>query len=160
MTPLLALAFLLGPPIELGSLFDAEALAGLPSSREPWSLLRTAEPTITADRIESGGLFSGAPALFGIHGSSWTDTAWRLDGVDITDPDRGGTPMITVPTEALETITLATALTTPSARGSGARVALTARRPGESWRGSLALHATPSSLAGSGDGVAPPIASL
>src|SRR6187397_146198 len=116
MTPLLALAVLLGPLIELGSLFDAEALAGLPSSREPWSLLRTAEPTITADRIESGGLFSGAPALFGVHGSSWTETAWLLDGIDITDPDRGGTPMVAVPAEALEAITLATALVTPSGR--------------------------------------------
>jgi hypothetical protein len=160
MTPFLVLAALLGPPVELGSLFDAAALSGLPSSREPWSLLRTAEPAITADRIESGGLFSGAPALFGVHGTSWTESAWQLDGIDITDPDRGGTPMILVPTEALDAITLTTALTPASGRGSGARVALATRRPGESWRGALALHTTPASLTGSGDGVAPPIAAL
>ena len=101
MTPALAVLLLAGPPVGLGSLFDAAALAGLPSGREPWSLLRTAEATVTADRIESGGLFLGAPALFAVHGGSWTETTWQLGDVDVTDPDRGGRPMITVPAEAL-----------------------------------------------------------
>lgn len=156
----LALAAGLGPPVELGSLFDADALAALPSGREPWSLLRTGEAVVTADRIESGGLFLGAPALLGVHGASWTEASWILDGIDITDPDRGGTPMVVLPAEALESVSMATALTPVARGGSGAQVALALRRPGDSWRGALALHTTPSGLAGSGDGVAPPIASL
>src|SRR5687767_3220897 len=109
MTALVALVVMLAAPmgpgarVALGSIFDAVAVAALPSGREPWSLLRTAEPTISADRIESGGLFVGTPALFGVHGSSWTDTTWRLGDIDVTDPDRGGTPLIRVPAEALET---------------------------------------------------------
>ena len=162
MTPLLAVAALLGPPVELGALFDAAALAALPSAREPWSLLRTAEPAVTADRIEAGGLFLGAPALLGVHGASWTDTTWRLGDVDITDPDRGGTPLLTVPAEALESLVLTTALGPAAAAGSGAQVALSMRKPGAAWRGALALHATPSAFAGAGsrDAVAPPIASM
>ena len=70
MILLLALAAALGPPLELGSLFDAAALAALPSGREPWSLLRTAEAVVTADRIESGGLYAGTPARLGVHGAS------------------------------------------------------------------------------------------
>jgi hypothetical protein len=160
VTPLLAIAILLGPPVELGSMFDAAALAALPSGREPWSLLRTAEAVVTADRIESGGLFPGTPALIGVHGASWTDTTWRLGDVDITDPDRGGTPLIAVAVEALESLTLSTALTPVAVPGSGAQVTLAVRRPEDSWRGALALHTTPSGLAGSGDGVAVPIATM
>lgn len=160
MTPLLAIAVLLGPPLELGTMFDAAALAALPSAREPWSLLRTAEAAVTADRIESGGLFLGTPALLGVHGASWTGTTWRLGDIDITDPDRGGTPLITVPAEALESLTLSTALTPLVGPGSGPHVALAPRVAEGSWRGALALHTTPSGLGGSGDGVAPPIASM
>jgi hypothetical protein len=160
MTPLLAIAVLLGPPLELGTVFDAAALAALPSGREPWSLLRTAEAAVTADRIESGGLFLGEPALFGVHGASWTDTTWRLGDIDITDPDRGGTPLIALPVEALAGLTLSTALTPVAAAGSGAQVTLAVREPEDSWRGALALRTTPSGLAGSGDGIAPSIASL
>lgn len=160
MILLLALAAALGPPIDLGSVFDAVALAALPSGGEPWSLLRTAEAVVTADRIESGGLYAGTPARFGVHGASWTETTWRLGGIDITDPDRGGTPLIAVPAEAIESITLATALTPVGRGGAGPQLALETRQPGDSWRGAVALHATPSSLAGSGQGVAPPIASL
>ena len=139
MTPLLAIAVLLGPPLEppleLGTMFDAAALAALPSGREPWSLLRTAEAAVTADRIESGGLFLGTPALLGVHGASWADTTWRLGAIDVTDPDRGGTPLIAVPAEALESLTLKTALTSVGASGSGAQVALAVREPDHSWRG-------------------------
>jgi len=160
MTPLLAIVVLLGPPLELGTLFDAAALAALPSAREPWSLLRTAEAVVTADRIESGGLFLGTPALLGVHGASWADTTWRLGDIDITDPDRGGTPLITVPAEALESLTLSTALTPVVGPGFGPQIALAPRAAEDSWRGALALHTTPSGLAGSGDGIAPPIASM
>ena len=160
MTAAFALALLLGPPVELGSLFDADALAALPSGREPWSLLRTAEATVTADRIEAGGLFLGTPAVLGVHGSSWTETTWSLGDVDITDPDRGGTPLLALPAEALESITLKTALLPAAVGGSGAHVALQPRTPGEEWHGSVGLRTTPSGLAGGGDGVAPPIASM
>ena len=160
MTPLVAIAVLLGPPVELGAIFDAAALAALPSGREPWSLLRTAEAAVTADRIESGGLFAGTSALIGVHGAPWADTTWRLGAIDVTDPDRGGTPLIAIPAEALESLTLTTALTPVAAAGSGAQVALAVREPAASWRGALALHTTPSGLTGSGDGVAPPIASM
>ncbi len=115
---------------------------------------------MTADRIDSGGLFPGAPALFGVHGSSWTETTWQLDGIDITDPDRGGVPLVVVSAEAIEGVSLATALTPVSRRGSGADVSLRVREGGDAWGGALALHTTPSGLSGSGDGVAPPIASL
>ncbi len=160
LTGALALAVLAGPPVQLETVFDAAALAALPSAREPWSLLRTAEAVVTADRIEGGGLWTGAPALVGVHGAPWTETTWRLGAVEVTDPDRGGTPLLFVPAEALAAITLETALLPVDAPAAGPRVTLAPRRPEEAWRGGLSVHTTPSGLAGSGDGVAPPIASL
>ena len=156
----LGVLLLAGPLAGLGSFFDSAALAGLPSGREPWSLLRTGEAAVTADRIESGGLFLGAPALFAVHGGSWTETTWRLGDADVTDPDRGGRPLVVVPAEALAGLTLGTALEPAATGGAGAHVSMAPRRAAEAWKGSLALAVTPSGLNGSGDGVAPPIATL
>jgi hypothetical protein len=160
MTLAAVLALALAPPVELGAVFDADALEALPSGREPWSLLRTAEAAVTADRIEAGGLHLGTPALVSVHGASWTETTWALGGIDLTDPDRGGTPLLALPAEALESVTLKTALAPASVGGPGAHVALAPRAAGEEWHGALALGTTPEALAGSGGGVAPPIAAM
>ena len=68
--------------------------------------------------------------------------------------------MIALPVEALESVTLTTALAPVTAGGSGAHVGLAVREPAESWRGVLAFHTTPSGLGGSGNGVAPPVATM
>ena len=91
MTPLLALAVLLGPARRAG--LDLRRRRAGRACRRRASRGRCCaprRPSVTADRIESGGLFLGAPALFGVHGASWTDTTWQLGDIDVTDPDRGG----------------------------------------------------------------------
>ena len=140
MTPLLAIAVLLGPPVELG--IASSTPRRWPRCRRDASRGRCSGPRRRrSPRIGSkaAGCSSATPALFGVHGASWTDTTWRLGDIDVTDPDRGGTPLIAVPVEALESLTLATALTPVAAAGSGAQVALAVREPAASWRGALAL---------------------
>lgn len=77
-----------------GTWFDAEALRSLPSSGDAWSLLETAEPVAVVDRLDTGGLFTGEPARVNAHGGSWTETSFVVDGADVTDPRRGGRPLV------------------------------------------------------------------
>src|SRR5207247_6682862 len=79
----------------LGSSLTVTALADLPSSGgNLFTLLDTVIPELISDRVDSGGLNVGGTARLGAHGSSWTQTLFRLDGVDITDGDGSGAPLL------------------------------------------------------------------
>ena len=73
--------------------FDADFLRDLPSGRDLFSLLETAEPLTVADRIDTGGLFTGEAGRLSARGASWTQATFALDGVDLTDPLTGGRPL-------------------------------------------------------------------
>ena len=88
------------PPLEpqpLGNYFTVGALADLPSGATIFSLLDTSVPELISDRIDAGSLTAGQAARFGAHGSSWTQTMFRIGDVDISLPRSVGTPFI-VPT--------------------------------------------------------------
>ena len=80
-------------PLSLGPDFDGDLLRGLPMSNGLWSMFETIESTAILDRMEGSGLYVGEAGLLGIRGSSWTQASWRLGDLDITDPDRTGTPL-------------------------------------------------------------------
>src|ERR671931_2021531 len=80
------------PP--LGSHVTTAPLADLPSSADLYSLLDAAVPEVIADRIDTGGLSTGDPARTGAHGSSWTQTLFRIGDASITDPVGSGTPLL------------------------------------------------------------------
>ncbi len=117
--------------------FDAEALRSLPSGRDPWSLLETIEPFAVVDRIDTGGLWVGRPAHLSAHGGSWTDTSYRLGGLDVTDPRRGGLPLPLVPLSGLESLSFVSAAAPIDLPGNGSTVVLVPRRPGSRWSGSF-----------------------
>ena len=76
------------PP--LGSTLTVNALADLPSSGgNLFTLLDTVIPEVISDRVDSG-LNVGGASRIGAHGSSWTQTLFRLDGVDINSGDGSG----------------------------------------------------------------------
>lgn len=64
----------------------------LPSGRGAWSLLETVEPAAVVDRIDGAGLHLDEPGRFSMRGTSWTQNALLLDGLDVTDPLRGERP--------------------------------------------------------------------
>src|SRR5436190_2490411 len=72
------------PP--LGAEITVDPLGTLPSSANLFALLDTIVPDVIADRIDAGGTAAGAPSLVGAHGSSWTQTTFRVGDVDITNP--------------------------------------------------------------------------
>src|SRR5690349_1398404 len=72
------------PP--LGASVTVDPLGSLPSSANLFSLLDTVVPDVIADRIDTGGLSAGAAARVGAHGSTWTQTIFRVGDADITSP--------------------------------------------------------------------------
>jgi hypothetical protein len=61
-----------------------EELSQIPSSRDPWALMRTV-PGVLVDRVNVAGSESGQQSGFVGKGSDPKDAVWSLDGVVITD---------------------------------------------------------------------------
>jgi TonB dependent receptor-like, beta-barrel len=115
---------------------ESESVArDLPSSRTAWSLLETVEPAVVVDRIDGAGLHPGEPGRFSMHGTSWTQNALLLDGVDVTDPLRGGTPLLLPDVDGLAAIEATSALAPADYSAPGVSLALVPREPPTSWGG-------------------------
>ena len=122
-----------------------EWLADLPSGRTAWSLLDTAHPFVITDRMDNGGLWSARSAKLGGSGPSWTQTQFRLDGLDVTDPRDGGAPAIYPDLGLFEAVQVETARLGIETAGPGLLVSLIPKRPGEVWRGTGEAFVTPGS---------------
>jgi hypothetical protein len=153
------------PPQErppLGSSITIDALGYLPAAATLYSLLDTSIPDVIADRIDTGGLSAGEPARVGAHGSSWTQTLFRLGSVNITDPNGNGTPMLVPGVDAWQRVDVATGLMPLDVDAPGLAVSLVPRVPASAaWMRQLDLVGSPAALnAGDAAQSPPPIARL
>src|SRR5262249_2137483 len=82
--PQTALSFEDRPP--LGAEITVGPIGDLPSSANLFALFDTIVPDVIADRIEAGGTAAGAPSRVGAHGSTWTQTTYRVGDATITNP--------------------------------------------------------------------------
>jgi hypothetical protein len=64
--------------------FTADELAKIPSSRDPFSLMRSV-PGVLVDRVNIGGNETGQQSNFTSKGTRPQDAVWTMDGVAITD---------------------------------------------------------------------------
>jgi len=133
-------------PQPIGYSFPRDLLSDLPSGSMIFSLLDTSIPELISDRVDAGGLTAGQPARFGAHGSSWTQTMFRIGDVDISDPSTSGTPLITPGILGWERMDVTTAAMTVDAHASGPVVTLVPVRPAAEWTGSVELFGAPSGL--------------
>ena len=67
---------LASPALQHSIPFDV--LADLPSSDNLPSLLGAVLPELIPDRLDTGGISTGEAARLGAHGSTWTQTQYRL----------------------------------------------------------------------------------
>ena len=149
---LLALACFASSARAQSPAFDADFLRDLPSGRDVFSLLETAEPLTVADRIDTGGLYTGEAGRLSARGASWTQATFTLDGVDLTDPLTGGRPLFLAWDEALASTDFRIGGARTDVAAPGPLVALVTPRPGDAWTGTLALDST----LGRGDATEPP----
>lgn len=134
--------------------FDQRHLDALPHSRSAWSLLETAHPFLVSDRIDAGGLGTGEEPLLG-QGSSATQTTFRLDGIDVTDPETTGTPLLYPDVRAFQSVVVGSAGLDASAAGPAPSLDLFLKRPGSTWSGAAEFTAAPRSMQALAGDIAP-----
>ena len=145
-------------PEAYGSAFDADALRGLPSSRDAWSLLETAETSAVVDRMDNGGLWGGQAPRFAAHSTSSAEASFRLGDADLTDPFGAGTPLLMPDLDGVDGVQAVTALAPASTAGSGPVLVLLPPRPGRVWTGAAQGSATTRGLQADAPAGPPPIA--
>jgi hypothetical protein len=139
---------------------DGRAAADLPGGTTIWSLLETVHPFLIADRIDGGGQWPGEPARLGSQqGSPGVQTAFRVDGVDVSDPRIVGAAAVGGDLASLAGIVVQTAAIDPAAAGPGPVVDLLTRRPASRWSGDIRVLAAPAGLQTEA-GEVPPISRL
>jgi len=142
-------------PSSYQTTFGRPLLEGLPSSQTVWSMAETSHPFLVSDRIDGGGLWTGEPAYLGGQGSSARQLTFRLDGLDVTDPEVTGTPLVHPDLDALQAMVVESATIDPAAAGPGPSVDLILKRPGKSWGGTARIAGSPESLQSEGGDIAP-----
>jgi hypothetical protein len=147
--------------VAYGTVFDARSLEDLPGGFDVSTLPPTADPFVIGERIEGGGQYTGEPHRLGAHGSSWTQATHALGGLDVTDPDRGGTPLLQPTAVVLSSLEVTSAVAPVDVGPPGAFLKLEPRRPGAEWRGRLlGRAAVPSLQPENGTSGIPPVARL
>lgn len=144
------------PPLPLASTFEAAILADLPSAGNLFSLLETAQAEIISDRF-SGGVNQTDAARLGAFLTSWTQTAFRIDDVDISSAV-DGRPMFVPPVTLWQRVNIWSGTMPADATGPGLLVSLEPMRPSASWRAEAAGSGSGDALVSSGGRLAAPIA--
>src|SRR5689334_7385193 len=88
----LTLAALLSPALAFSQ--DFPDFFDLPGARNIWAPLETQVAGVVSGRIDVGGLRSMAPSHFGGFGTTWTQNAFTIGALDLTDPYTGGVPLV------------------------------------------------------------------
>ncbi|HOC17222.1 MAG TPA: TonB-dependent receptor [Vicinamibacterales bacterium] len=121
-------------------------LRDLPSADTIWSVIETADPFVVVDRIANGGLYLGEHEWFGSHGSSGTQSSFLMDGLDLTDPERTGTPLMQLDREYFQAVGVAYSFLAPELGGAGTTLVLVPRAAGSRWAGQLRAGYLPHQL--------------
>ena len=128
-------------PFDRATRTDEDALRNTPRPADPWSIVRDV-PGIVLDRVDVGGSETAQQSLVISHGDPGTGAAWRLDGVDVTDPAALGSTSIYPDMDALSLVEVRTSALDVRVRTPGAQIALFTRDEGPRWGGRLQARAT------------------
>jgi hypothetical protein len=145
-------------PVGTDRTFDETLIETLPADDALAALVETTVAPLIVDRMSNGGLWAGEAALIGGQGSSWRNTAVALDGLDVTDPARLGTPLLRPSQGSIAALAVSTALLPASAGGPGPLLTLVPKPTSARWTGGLEAAAIPQALQSDSIRVAAPIA--
>ncbi|MHB8054429.1 MAG: carboxypeptidase regulatory-like domain-containing protein [Candidatus Aminicenantales bacterium] len=120
------------------TVISAAQIERLPTGNSVNSLIENQDSISTSNRIDVGGMGEALPSLFGSRGAvSWTQNTYAMNGLDITEPYSGGTPLIVADIYALDSFTLANAALPIQAATPGASIDLVPREGSATFHGGL-----------------------
>jgi hypothetical protein len=147
------------PKAAAQDVYPVELFRDLPSANV-FALLEAAQPEVTTDRFNSGGLNAGDPDRVSAFLASWSQTQYRLGDVQISSPV-DGTPMLFPDLAWFERITVSTGVMPADANATGLAIGLAPRAPTERWTGLIEIGGSGGGLASeSPDAMAPAIVAL
>lgn len=125
-------------------------IRALPTGHSIWSVIENQDLSAVANRVDIGGAWSSVPALFSSRGgSSWTQNTYLLNGLDVTDPYLGGTPLFFPDIRSLSAFSLHTAGHPASELSPGAYVRMSPAAGGERHHGAFSVFYSDKALSSS-----------
>jgi hypothetical protein len=100
-------------------------------------VLLSREPSSVTQPLDFAGLSDHRLAIESQRGFSWTDTQYKLQGIDGTDSYQPGLPVVLPDMQAFNEVVVATAFGQVSSSNGGSEVGIFLPEPGASWHGSL-----------------------
>jgi hypothetical protein len=120
-----------------GGRFDRARMESVPAARNIWALLQNQDVSSVSDHLDEGGFQTGVIALVGVHGGTWTQNAYRLDGLNITNPYEPGKPLAYPDPESLQELRASGANHSAAIAAAGADFQMTSRRGGRQLHGGV-----------------------
>jgi hypothetical protein len=119
-------------------------------------LLLGREPAMVTEPLDFTGLADGRLGVVSERGFSWTDTQYRLHGLDATDSYQPGLAAIFPDVQAIDAVVVRSAFAQSTSSSYGTEAGLYLSQPRASWHGALSTADTGSVLASDN---LPPVAS-
>jgi hypothetical protein len=124
-----------------GSQFDQEELKQIPTARDPWVILQQV-PGVLVDRINVGGSQSGQQSLVVGKGTTFSQNAWNVDGVTITDMRATGLSPTYYDFDAFQQMQATTGGSDPSIAVAGVTLNMVTKRGTNEVHGSARIFGT------------------
>lgn len=121
---------------------EAERARGLPGATTLEGLLLNQEPASVTEPLDFTGLSDNRVGLESQRGYSWTDTQFKLLGMDATDSYQPGRPVIVPDIDALEGVVVRSDFAQTTSTSYGTEVGVFPAQPDASWHGALATADT------------------
>lgn len=120
--------------------FDRQAMERFPSTGNIWNLLQNRDPSSVTQSIDEGGIRTGMIQLVGGYGNTWTQTGYRWDGLNITNPYEPGKPLTYAADSTLQEFRVATAYHPAQVSAAGTEFEMTSRRGGGTFHGQAEVY--------------------
>ncbi|HEU4521255.1 MAG TPA: TonB-dependent receptor [Thermoanaerobaculia bacterium] len=122
--------------VSTGGAITQEEIEQLPTARDPWVMLQMM-PGVLVDRVNVGGNKSGQQSYFVSKGVERHQTAWNIDGVNVTEMDETGTTTFYYDFGSFQEFQVTTATSDPSVRTPGVQVNMVTKRGTNDLSGSV-----------------------
>jgi hypothetical protein len=110
-------------------------LKEVPTARDPWVMLQSV-PGVLVDRVNVGGNKSGQQSYFVGKGVERNQTAWNLDGVNVSDMQATGTSGFYYDFDSFKEFSVSTGSADPSVQTPGVQINMVTKRGTNDLRGS------------------------
>jgi hypothetical protein len=124
---------------------DSDELESIPTSRDPWALMRTV-PGVQVDKLNVAGSESGQQSNYFGKGSMWKNNTWSMDGIVITDMSTSGASPGYYTYDTFDEVNVTTGGSDITAATGGVHMSFVTKRGTNTPQGSFAFNWTDDAL--------------